>query len=961
MQIQNHIDSLALLAAKGASVKEIIKALNECENSFTDGEYQENIKKACLKAAKVLLNMRNTGASNGEILKEASGFIEAVSAAIDKKQGNITGLSPLMHKAVYDSENNIPENKMESSVSPQNDDILAEFLNHSKFVLEEMEKLIMESEAGNGSSAEALKRLIHTMKGEAGVLGLSDVSAICHAAEDYIINSASSGKKMEIDPLLEVKDSLALIFDFYSGKSKTKPVQNQVIKLLGKNNAQEQKKEATVMQSILGDEFDAIRREYLTGTVFTLEEIEKLTMDLEKNRNSETIEKLKRIIHTMKGESAAVDINELSEACHEVEDYLALIGEKAAVDALLKFKDFAAALTAYFEGKTEVKPKFEDIKKYFEVKKKPENGAKPAQQRAGKLAGRVVEFTEDPEIIREFINEAREHLENSEQSMMKIENNPKDKDSLNAMFRSFHTIKGNASFMGLVHIKELAHESENLLDKARKDEISLGGEAIEIIFRAIDKLKVMLNETERAIAYGEKIQIKDDVDSLIGAISRVISSGGRAADNMLPAETQAAGIPSAVNTASAEIKMTETLKVDAAKLDRLIDTIGELVIVEAMVRQDMNSGGIINTDDSTQQKHLSQLNKITRDLQDLGFGLRMISLKSTFQKMARLVRDLAKKSGKLIDFVTAGEDTEMDKAVVEKIGDPLVHMLRNAVDHGMDFPAERMERGKAAVGKIELKAYHKSGNIHIEINDDGNGLDRERILKKAVERGLVKEGEEISDSQIYALIFAPGFSTAAKVTDVSGRGVGMDVVKKTVESLRGRIEIKTQKHKGTTFTIILPLTLAIIEGMVIKAGNERYIIPTLSIIRSLKPEPGSIVNVLGQGEVLHERGEIIPVFRLHKLFDIKNAIENPYEAIIIIVEDKGEKAAIMVDALVQQQQVVIKTLGELDVKGSGISGGAIMADGKISVILDAGQLLQLARGISGKTESNEEISIKSGA
>ena len=239
-------------------------------------------------------------------------------------------------------------------------------------------------------------------------------------------------------------------------------------------------------------------------------------------------------------------------------------------------------------------------------------------------------------------------------------------------------------------------------------------------------------------------------------------------------------------------------------------------------------------------RNMRLLDKITRQLQEIGLSMRMISLKSTFQKMARLSRDLAKKAGKEINFITAGEDTELDKIVVEKIGDPLVHMVRNAADHGLETPQERLAAGKPAAGTISLRAYQKGGSICIELEDDGRGLDRKAIINKALKQGIIEEGENISEQEVYHLVFKPGFSTAKTVTDISGRGVGMDVVKKSVEALRGHIEIKTEQGKGTLFTIHLPLTMAIMDGMVVRVNNERYIVPTLSVIESFRPRKEDI-------------------------------------------------------------------------------------------------------------------------
>ncbi len=328
--------------------------------------------------------------------------------------------------------------------------------------------------------------------------------------------------------------------------------------------------------------------------------------------------------------------------------------------------------------------------------------------------------------------------------------------------------------------------------------------------------------------------------------------------------------------------------------------------------------------------------------------MRMISLKSTFQKMARLSRDLAKKAGKEINFITAGEDTELDKIVVEKIGDPLVHMVRNAADHGLETPQERLAAGKPAAGTISLRAYQKGGSICIELEDDGRGLDRKAIINKALKQGIIEEGENISEQEVYHLVFKPGFSTAKTVTDISGRGVGMDVVKKSVEALRGHIEIKTEQGKGTLFTIHLPLTMAIMDGMVVRVNNERYIVPTLSVIESFRPRKEDISCIVNKGEVVNTHGELIPLIHLAAIFNVNGAIENPENGIVVVLKDMGKRMGLLVDSILGQQQTVIKKVGDGIGKIKGVSGAAIMPDGRISLILDVSGIIRMSMG----TEKN---------
>lgn len=323
-------------------------------------------------------------------------------------------------------------------------------------------------------------------------------------------------------------------------------------------------------------------------------------------------------------------------------------------------------------------------------------------------------------------------------------------------------------------------------------------------------------------------------------------------------------------------------------------------------------------------------------------SLRMVPIDNVFRKMNRLVRDVARKMGKEVELILNGKDTELDRNVVEALNDPLVHMVRNSIDHGVEMPDERERVGKPRQGRVELKAYHQGGSINIEIIDDGKGLRKDKILKKAVDNGLVSPDAQLSDQEIYQLIFAAGLSTAEKVTDISGRGVGMDVVRQNMERLRGRIDISSVEGKGTTFTIRLPLTLAVIDGLIVKVGSNKYVLPILSIEQSLRPKSDQISTVQNRGELCMVRGQLLPLLRLHRMFNVTPRTEDPTEALVVIVQDNERRVCILVDELLGQEQVVIKSLGDGIDKVPGISGGAVLGDGNVSLILDVPGLIELA-------------------
>jgi two-component system, chemotaxis family, sensor kinase CheA len=388
---------------------------------------------------------------------------------------------------------------------------------------------------------------------------------------------------------------------------------------------------------------------------------------------------------------------------------------------------------------------------------------------------------------------------------------------------------------------------------------------------------------------------------------------------------------------------SSSIRVSIEKVDQLINLIGELVITQAMIEQRADS-----LDPMLHERLLSsvgQLTRNTRDLQEAVMSIRMMPMDFVFSRFPRMVRDLAAKLGKKIDFITHGAATELDKGLIERIVDPLTHLVRNSIDHGVEMPAARVAAGKSESGRLFLSASHQGGNIVIEVSDDGAGLNRERILAKAAEQGIPL-ADNMADADVWQLIFAPGFSTAEVVTDVSGRGVGMDVVKRNIAAMGGNVEIRSAKGFGTTIAISLPLTLAILDGMSIRCGEEVYILPLGFVIESLQPAAEDIKEISGKGRVIKVRGEYLPLVPLHQMFDIAPRFTDPTEGIVVILETEGRKAALFVDDLVGQQQVVVKNLESNYRKVVGISGATILGDGGVSLILDVAALIRSSRQLA---------------
>jgi two-component system chemotaxis sensor kinase CheA len=628
-----------------------------------------------------------------------------------------------------------------------------------------------------------------------------------------------------------------------------------------------------------------------------------------------------------------------------------------------------------------------------ESEQEPESEPEPA-------ASAEAQVWEDQELVANFIAEAREHLEGIESGLVHLEQAPTDLQAINAVFRPFHTVKGVAGFLNLPQIQELSHEVESLLDEARSGRLQINAPIIDLTLMGVDRLKEMLDDLQEAMNEQRPLQvfdlqeIKDQVKKLQkqeeapGEVSKrqlgeiLVSQGeisnsdleealeqqkavagtpplgeilvkeGKVAPKKVaqalvdqlteekPAPEATASPAAAEGKGAADAQFSPTIKIDLSKVDNLVNLMGELVIAQSQVRQNPQ---LQDLSDQKLERDLAQMSRITSELQMISMSMRMIPIGQTLRKMVRLVRDLSRKSKKQVELHLEGEDTEIDRNMVEAIYDPLVHLVRNAVDHGLETPKEREAQGKTPEGHLWLRAYHKGGNVVIDIEEDGRGLDRDRILAKAQERGIVQPGEQLTPAQIDNLIFGAGFSTAETITEVSGRGVGMDVVRLTIERLQGKIEIHSRPKQGSRFTLRMPLTLAIIDGLVVKVGKERYILPAVAVRETLRPATADYFTVQGQGEIIKVRSQLIPLLRLHRLFNTDNGEVHPTQALVMVVEHEGKQQGLLVDDILGKQEVVIKSLGETFQKIKGLAGGTILGDGRVGLILDLAGLFALSQ------------------
>jgi two-component system chemotaxis sensor kinase CheA len=739
-------------------------------------------------------------------------------------------------------------------------------------------------------------------------------------------------------------------------------------------------------------------QEFIGGQRSALEDLEASILAMEKDDRGQRAA-FKRRLHTLKGEAGVLGLADMERVAHALED----LAERAPpspelVDRLLKVRDWMArTLDAYARMELPAQGAEAAIAEWIAPPISPSTPRAaaapprppPPPAAAEILSERVERDAETVGLFGEFLTESADGIGRVDEILMNVERAGADKDSVNSLFRVFHTIKGTAGFLELTHVVELAHTTETMLNRCREGALALEGAVVDVVFEATAAMRTMLEGIRAAIERSTPFPRPGDLSALLGRI-QAATEGMPVAERAVPEaapgerlgevlqrppaavppaliekalETQAASgrrigevlvaegavTPEEVGhalraqaraekeaaTHEGPIKLRETIKVDLERVDSLVEMIGELVVVESMV---VNAPEILSATAVRVRNMLGQLAKVTRDLQDVGMRMRMVPVAGAFQKMARMVRDLSRKSGKQVRFVTSGEATEMDRSMVEQIADPLVHMIRNSMDHGIEPPEERARRSKPETGVIKLSAYHEGGSVVIEISDDGRGLDRERIVQKAIEKGLIATVEGMSEADIDALIFAPGFSTAAQVTEISGRGVGMDVVKRNIEKMRGRVIISSIPGQGTRFKMLLPLTLAIIDGMLVATGRERYIVPTLSIVESIQPDRSMLVTLAGQSEMINLRGEILPLVRLDRLFALPGAKGDPTQALVVVVEGAGKRFGVLVDEVVAQQQVVIKSMGSGLSETPFVSGAAILSDGRVGLILNVEEI-----------------------
>lgn len=814
--------------------------------------------------------------------------------------------------------------------------IFGEFLSNARLTLDDLELEIESVRQGTRESIAAVKRRIHSLKGESGMLELTDLEQVLHATETFLERPASAWDRA--DRLALVRD---WVDDALKAYAKFQHPSVSAQKILGLLSTQSRPPEARLEQA---------------------------------DATAELIASAAALI-------AEVPVSEPTHA-----NGLASLGSFAAPPGQPSFPAPVAPATVPAQRSSDAPSAPWVVSSLAEPPPSAANRDEPPPQQNATHEP-CPWAPDDGDLVVEFLHEVEEHLATVDQVLLETEQSGIDAERVNKLFRAFHTLKGVASFLHLKQFQEVTHTAETMLARLRSGEAIPIRIVTDLVFDATALLRELGASIQKTLTTHCDLDIHPGVPDLLSrfrlasegklegletpvsaavpgerlgeilvreglvdpvTVQRALESqrvtGNKLGQELIahsdvPPKSVALGLRAQQMSTEGTTKLKEVVKVDLERVDSLVEAIGELVIVESMV----SNAPEIRQLPVHLRNYLGQFAKITRELQELGMRMRMVPVRTEFQKMMRIMRDLARRSNKQVTMELSGEGTEMDRVMVEQIADPLVHLIRNAVDHGIEPVEERRAAGKPETGTIQLSACHQGGSIVIEISDDGRGINRERVLAKAISLGIIEKGATLSDAQVYDLLFAPGFSTAQQVTEISGRGVGMDVVKRNIEAVRGRIITASTPGRGTTFRLVLPLTLAIIDGMVIRCGEERFILPTLNIVESLQPTRDMLFSISGIHEHILVRGQSLPLVRLSRILDVGGGEDDPTHALVVIVESLHTQVALMVDEVVMKQQVVIKTLSnELDTSRL-FAGAAILSNGRVGLIVNVESLISLSK------------------
>ncbi|NOZ08210.1 MAG: chemotaxis protein CheA [FCB group bacterium] len=704
-----------------------------------------------------------------------------------------------------------------------------------------------------------------------------------------------------------------------------------------------------------------ILNDFVVETTELIEQLDEDLLTLESGEvEEEMVNRIFRGFHTIKGTSGFLNFEACNQLAHSAENILNMIRTKELeptskmMDVLLEtvdwFKGFVGDIAERVEKNYDISELIEAIE--FISRKSDSAEQVDENLKSAEMKRPAVEVPR--ELIKEFISESNEILETLDNDLLVLELEADDEEYVNSLFRAFHTLKGNSSMMGLESMSDVAHKSEDLLGLLREKKITPSADIVDVLLSSVDFMRGIVGEVG-----GDEVN-EHDPSELVNKLLKFVGkdhgngngngSGNGGGNGKMAVAAEEKGVnprkKSSVSGPAGVKKIESTIRVDVERLEKLMNQAGELVLeknrliqISQVMKQKFSGEKEISDLDSLN----NSLGNVTTLIQESVMQMRMLPISKVFRKFPRMVRDLGKENNKEVELIVRGEDTELDRSVIESIGDPLVHLLRNAVDHGLEETEARLKSGKPRKGVIRLSACQKGNYIIIELSDDGSGIDPEIIARKAVEKGIITEEtlRTMSRKDIINLIFKPGFSTAKVITDVSGRGVGMDVVHSNIAKLNGSVEIKSEVGCGTTFIIKIPLTLTIQTGMVVRVWNEIYIVPLQNILETVKLQENLIEKIRGC-EIMKYRDFVLPIIRMDELYNIPHD-EDGSDQFIIVVANEESRVGLVVSELIGQEETVVKPMGEVLGKVPGIAGATIRGDGRISLIVDTSELVEGVR------------------
>ncbi len=853
------------------------------------------------------------------------------------------------------------------------DEYLPEFISKAEEDLEIIESCAIELERDieNSDIINKMFRSFHNIKGSSGFVGQNAIQRVAHQTETLLDGCRQGAKQVTeqiIDLILKSADLIKKILednDLNNDEMFLDQAFLHIQDLQEEENSGVEAKDGSKNTVIKTEDYNQFFDEFAAEVGKNLEEVEEKVISLEKGPGDKTvINHIFRSFHTIKGLAGFSGQTLIQRIAHEIESFLdgyrqddiqintqaiglitdtsRLIIKICSDINLLQSPEFIEQVYIHIQKLENEKMVIEDYE--------PE------------------EAEIDEECFQDFIQEAFEHIENIEMNLLNLEKEPEDQEIINSLFRSFHTIKGLAGFVGQLLIGKIAHQTESLLDECRKKTFVVDKSIVDIILTSSDYIKkicennVVLknrdflsevnfhlqnisvaekNKSGEAgapspkigeILVEEKKMTKDEVDKILEKQKDQpdIKFGEIAVKE---GKIQSKDIISAVRTQNAKTSQAEDyMRISTGKVDSLVDMVGELAITQSLIEQfailQLGSDSVFAT-------NFNRMTRIIRELQDLAMFLRMVPLKSTFNKISRIARDTINELGKDINFSTLGDETEIDRVVTEKLLDPLVHLVKNAIFHGVEPAEQRTSSGKPAQGNIRVNAYNKRGSIYIEIIDDGGGINTERVYQKALEKGIIDPNKDYGEKEIQEFIMLPGFSTVDVANNISGRGVGMDVVKTEIQKIGGKVDLASEKGQGTTFILKIPVNHAIMNGTVVDIEGSKYILPTLNVKQIIQPEESQWVYVQGKKSMVRVREDVIPLISIKDLFE-RNTEEEP--SLIVIVELDQRYKAIPVRNVIGRQEIVVKPVCEEFTGLRFISGMSILSDGHVSLILDVENL-----------------------